>query len=150
MSWLRFVVLLLAAAPVLFGQDELSHLVAESVLLRTKANVDWAKQKNALRNWIESRLPRNMAALDAGFSNLEARLNAELKQAGLAAPEHTDVLTGYVSRLVLSRQAEYPGALVVQAGVSVGCGNDESVFLYRFSDTRKRLIEAHGTHGAVA
>ncbi|HEV8040002.1 MAG TPA: hypothetical protein VGP62_14130, partial [Bryobacteraceae bacterium] len=82
MSWLRFVVLLLAAAPVLFGQDELSHLVAESVLLRTKANVDWAKQKNALRNWIESRLPRNMAALDAGFSNLEARLNAELKQAG--------------------------------------------------------------------
>jgi len=144
------MVLLLAAAPVLFGQGELSHLVAESVPLRGSATIDWSNQKSALRDWIESRLPRNMAALDAGFSNLEALLNAELKQAGLAAPEHTDVLTGYVSRLVLSRQAEYPGALVVQAGVSVGCGNDEPVFLYRFSDTRKRLIEAHCTHGAVA
>ena len=139
------VVLLLAAVQVVLGQDELNRLVAESVPLRASADVDWTKQKNALRDWIESRLPRDIAALDAGFSDLQTRMNAELEQAGLTEPEGTEVGTGYVSKLELSRPAEFPGALVVKAGVSVGCGNDESVYVYSFAQARSRLLEAHGT-----
>jgi hypothetical protein len=145
MSKLGCVALLLAGAPFLFGQDELSHLVTESVPLRASTDVDWTKQKNALRDWIESRLPRNIAALDADFSNLETRLNAEIQQAGLAEPETPNYRFGYVSNVKLSRPNEYPGALVVRAGVSVGCGNDESVFVYNFAQARSRLLEAHGS-----
>jgi hypothetical protein len=83
-------VLFLAGAPFLFGQDELNRLVAESVPLRASKDVDWTQQKNALRDWIESRLPRNITALDADFSNLEARLNGEIQQAGLTEPVTPD------------------------------------------------------------
>jgi hypothetical protein len=158
MSKLWWPVLLLAAVPSLFGQDELSHLVAESVILRASAAASqdpdkpdssprdlWTRQKNALRDWIESRLPANIAALDANFSNLEARLGAELDRAGLTEPEGTEAGTGYVSKLELSRPAEFPDALIVRAGISVECGADDSVYVYRFSDKRTRLIEAQGT-----
>ena len=151
MSRFACAVLLLAAAPFLFGQDELNRLVAESVPLRASAEREgsardrWTKQKNALRDLIESRLPANITALNADFSNLETRMNAELEQAGLIQPEGTEVGTGYVSKLELSRPAEFPDALVVRAGVSVECGSDDSVYVYRFSDTRTRLIEAQGT-----
>jgi hypothetical protein len=138
------MLLLLAAAPVMFGQDALNHLVAESVLLRGSADIDWTRQKSALRDWIESRLPSNVAQLNADFSNLETRLNAELRQAGLAEPEDPSVGFGYISRLKLTRPAEYPEALVVRAGVSAGCGNDESVYVYHFSQKRVRLLETHG------
>ena len=144
MSKLWCMLLLLAAAPVMFGQDALNHLVAESVLLRGSADIDWTRQKSALRDWIESRLPSNVAQLNADFSNLEARLNAELRQAGLAEPEDPNVGFGYISRLKLTRPVEYPGALVGQADVSAGRGNDESVYIYRLSQKRVRLLEAHG------
>jgi hypothetical protein len=137
-------VLFLAGAPFLFGQDELNRLVAESVPLRASTDIDWTNQRSALRDWIESRLPRNIAALDADFSNLETRLNAELRQAGLAEPELPDYGFGYISKVTLSRPAEYPGALVVRAGVSVGCGNDESVYVYNLAPARSRLLDAHG------
>jgi hypothetical protein len=140
------MLLLLAAAPVMFGQDALNHLVAESVLLRGSADIDWTRQKSALRDWIESRLPSNVAQLNADFSNLETRLNAELRQAGLAEPEDPSVGFGYISRLKLTRPAEYPEALVVRAGVSAGCGNDESVYVYHFSQARSRLLEVQGSH----
>jgi hypothetical protein len=148
----------LAMAPFLLGQDELNRLVAESVVLRASAAASqdpdkpdssprdlWTRQKNALRDWIESRLPANITALDADFSNLEARLDAELEQAGLTEPEGTEVGTGYVSKLELSRPGGFSDALIVRAGVSVDCGSDESVYVYRFSDTRARLVEAQGT-----
>src|ERR1039457_767839 len=144
MSKLWCMLLLLAAAPVMFGQDALNHLVAESVLLRGSADIDWTRQKSALRDWIESRLPSNVAQLNADFSNLEARLNAELRQAGLAEPEDPNVGFGYISRLKLTRPVLYPEALVVEAGVSVGCGHDESVYVYHFSQKRVRLLETHG------
>jgi hypothetical protein len=52
---------------------------------------------------------------------------------------------GYVSKVMLSRPSEYPGGLVVRAGVSAGCGNDESVYVYNFAPARSRLLDAHGT-----
>ncbi len=159
MSRLLLPVLLLAATPFLFGQGALDRLVAESVRLRgiDPASPDpdkpdssprdrWTNQKNALRDWMESRLPANITELDATFSNLEAQLVTELDRAGLSEPENLEVGFGYVSRLKFSRPTEYPGALVVQAGISVECGIEDSVYVYRFAgNTRKRLLEANGT-----
>ena len=142
MSKLCCTVLLLYAVPFLLGQGAMARLVAESVPLRGRYNVDWTKQKDALRDWIESRLPANITELDAGFSNLETQLNAEVGRAGLTEP--SDFRFGYVSKLTLMRPIEYPAALVVRAGVSAGCGNDESVYLYRFSQTRTLLLRAEG------
>jgi hypothetical protein len=142
MSKLCCTVLLLYAAPFLFGQEALTRLVAESVPLRGSEEVDRTIQKDALRDWIESRLPANITELDAGFSNLETQLNAEVGRAGLIEP--SDFQFGYVSKLTLMRPIEYPSALVVRAGVSAGCGNDESVYLYRFSQTRTLLLRAGG------
>ncbi len=147
-------VFLFALTPLLFAQGELDRLVAESVRLRgipppaddasISRGEQWVQQKNLLRDWIESRLPANLAALDAASPGLEAQLSAELWRAGLLAPENVEG-AGYVSKLKLSRPGEYPGALVVQAGISVPCGSDESVYVYHFSNTRTRLVETHGT-----
>jgi hypothetical protein len=90
-------------------------------------------------------LPANITALDAAFGSLETQLDAELEHTELTKPQGSDVGLGYVSRLELSRPAEYPGALVVRAGVSVECGTDDSVYVYHFSDTRRRLLDAQGT-----
>jgi hypothetical protein len=62
------------------GQDALARLVAESVPLRVSEQIDRTKQKDALRDWIESRLPANLKELDASFGNLEAQLNSELER----------------------------------------------------------------------
>jgi hypothetical protein len=118
MSKLCCTVLVLYTAPIVFGQDALTRLVAESVPLRVSEEMDRTKQKDALRDWIESRLPANITELDAGFSNLETRLNAEVGRAALL--EASDFHFGYVSKLMLMRPVEYPGALVVRAGVSAG------------------------------
>lgn len=121
MSKLWCPLLFLAAAPFLFRPDELNRLVA-------------------------ARLPCSITALDADFSNLEVRLNAELRQAGLAEPEQPlHYGFGYVSEVTLSRPSEYPVALVVRAGVSAGCGNDESGYVYNFAQARSRLLQPHGT-----
>jgi hypothetical protein len=141
-------VFLFALTPLLFAQGELDRLVAESVRLRgvpQRPSDDALKsQKKLLRDWLESRLPANLAALDAASPGLEAQLSAELWRAGLLAPENVEG-AGYVSKLKLSRPGEYPGALVVQAGISVPCASDESVYVYHFSNTRTRLVETHGT-----
>ncbi len=99
---------------------------------RVSEEIDRTKQKEALRDWIESRLPVNLRELDASLGSLEARLDSELERAGVAEPEGSDVGAGYVSSVELLRTAEFPGALVVRAGVSVRCGSDESVYVYRF------------------
>jgi len=139
--------------PALFGQQaELKRLVAESQRLRalkTPSNrASWTELKDLLRDWIESRLPGNSAELNAAFPGLEARMTAELSRAGLLEPETLDPMTtGYVPPLKLLRPAEIPGALIVQAGISVPCGDDESIYVYRFSPKgRDRLLEEHGKH----
>jgi hypothetical protein len=74
--------------------------------------------------------------VDASFGNLQALLDSELERAGVAEPENSDVGAGYVSKLELLRTAEFPGALIVRAGVSMRCGTDDSVYVYRFCATR--------------
>jgi hypothetical protein len=150
---LRWWILLLSVAPVLFGQQtELDRLVAESARLRERAHAapitrpDWSNLQHLLRNWIESRLPANLPALDREYQGLEAQLTAELWKVGVLARNWPGADAGYVSAVKLSRPAD-SDVLAVQAGVTVGCGPDESIFLYRFKGgSWSRLLEANGTH----
>ncbi|MGA2740431.1 MAG: hypothetical protein ABSG65_23715 [Bryobacteraceae bacterium] len=151
---------LLGVAPVVFGQQtELDRLVAESIRLRELTPVgqysqdpfgkvtrpDWTNLKHFLRDWIESRLPANLAALDREYQGLGAQLTAELWRAGLTEPEKPSAEAGYVSSVNLSRPMEYPGVLMVEAGVTVPCGFDVSIYIYHYkTDSRIRLLEADG------
>jgi hypothetical protein len=147
-------ILLLGVAPALCGQQtELDRLVAESARLRERARTarftrpEWTNLKHLVRDWIESRLPANLPALDREYQGLEAQLRAELWKAAVLAREWPGADAGYVSAVKLSRPTEYPDVLAVRAGVTVGCGADESILLYRFKGgSRTRLLEADGTH----
>lgn len=151
-QWWR--IFLLGVAPVVFGQQiELDRLVTESVRLRELTPAvkverpDWTNLKHLLRDWIESRLPANLPALDQGYQGLEAQLTAELRRASVLEPEKPSAEAGYVASVKLSRPAEYPGALLVEAGVTVPCGFDVSIYLYHFTaDSGSSLLEADGNH----
>jgi hypothetical protein len=122
-------IFLLGVAPVVFGQQaELDRLVAESTRLRAMTPAgeypwdhfgkvrrpEWTNLKHLLRDWIESRLPANLPALDREYRGLEAQLKAELERAGVLEPEKPAARAGYVSSVKLSRAADYPGALLVR------------------------------------
>jgi hypothetical protein len=150
LKWL--CILLLGVAPAVFGQrTELDGLLAESRRLRERddgakvTRPDWINLKHALRDWIESRLPANLPALDREYRGLEAQLTAELQRAGAFETEKPSAEAGYVGLVRLSRPPEYPGALVVEASVTVPCGSDASIYVYRFTaSARSRLLEADG------
>lgn len=159
MTKLRCFGILIAAPLVLLGdQGELASLVSESVRLRGLSPIatphemltrpDWTELETRLRNWIESRLPANLSALEAAFPTLEAQLTSELWRAGVFQPEKPDAAVGYVSLLKALRPAEYPNVVVVQSGVSAGCGSDVSFYLYHFtSNGRERVLDAKGSNG---
>ena len=137
------------AAPLgLFGALEVPpDVVAESVRLRGLSELkrpDWTEFQNRLRNWLESRLPADISTLEAALPTLEARLTSELSRAGMLASSHD--VAGYVSVLKVSRPAEHPNTVIIESGISVGCGSDVSFDLYRFSSNSwERVLDAHGT-----
>jgi hypothetical protein len=153
-------IFLLGVAPVVFGQQaELDRLVAESMRLRELTSTaenrqdhfvkverpDWTNLKHLLRDWIESRLPANLQALDEQYQGLEAELRTGLLRAAVLEPDKPAAEAGYVSSVKLLRPAEFPGALVVEAGFTVPCGSDASVYVYRFTaNARSRLLEEDG------
>jgi hypothetical protein len=153
-------IFLLGVAPVVFGhQTELDRLVAESARLRklTPAGQyrqdhfgkvtrrDWTNLKRLLRDWIESRLPEDLPAFDRAYPGLESQLTAELRRPGVTEPKDPAAEAGYVSWVKLSHPAEYADELMVEAGVTVPCGFDVSIYLYRFkTNSRIRLLEADG------
>lgn len=150
-----WLLLLAAATPTLFGQStELERLVAESehirALIKTEGEVtpsEWADLKKVLRDWIELRLPSNLAELNAQFPSREARLTADLRRAGLLERQRSTADFGNIASLKFSRPDSYPGGLMIQAGVTAGCGTDVSLYLYHFTTTsRTRVLEAKGTH----
>ncbi len=66
-------------------------------------------------------------------------LAADLQHAGLIGTG------GRIDSVKLSRPAEFPDALVVTAGITVPCGVDTSVYVYRFAaNGRARLLAADG------
>jgi hypothetical protein len=94
------------------------------------------QDQGAVRDWIESLLPKSQMALDAEFSSLSPRLTAELKRAGL------------VSRIEISRPAEDPGKLAVIVGVEVPCGYDDAAYIYDYGRDQPQLVlESHGSRG---
>jgi hypothetical protein len=144
-----YCIVLLGAAHILSAQQtELDSLVSASTRLRAAQASgneieDFGKltrsqlndYETILRDWIESRLPGNSRDLDARFALLQAQLSAELWRSGLMD----------VAQLKFVRPPHYPGVLLVQAGVSVPCGTDDVVFLYRFTaHSRARMLESHG------
>lgn len=155
----KWCILLLCAAPTVFGQTELDRLVAESVRLRdlTPAGEysqdhfakvtrsDWMNLEHALRDWVESRLPANTPALDRNYPGLETQMTAELLRAGVLEPKKLNAEAGYISSVKLSRPTEYPGALLVATAITVPCGADSSIYIYRFTTGgRSRILETDG------
>ena len=100
---------------------------------------------DALRDWIESRLPKSKGALDADNSALQTHMKAELLRAGVLAPADAEDEYGYIGRLDLSRPSEFPEALTVVAGITVPCGSYDSVYVYDYSGgPPRRVFEARG------
>jgi hypothetical protein len=147
---------LFGVAPVVSGQQhELDRLVTESVRLRELTDrqdhfgevtrSDWTNLKHLLRDWIESRLPADLPAFDRVYQGLESQLTAELRRAGVAEPRERAAEADYVPSVKLSRPAEYADELMVQAGITVPCGLDVSIYLYHFkTNSWIRLLEADG------
>jgi hypothetical protein len=102
----------------------------------------------AVRDWIESLLPKSRPALDSGFPLLNTRIDAELQHNRLIGSSWTgeDFTLGLVSRVALSRPREDLNKLAVTVGVGVPCGSDEAVYVYDYSHgLPRRILESHGT-----
>lgn len=104
----------------------------------------------AIRDWVESVLPKSRAALDAEFLFLSPKVNADLQRAGLVAAAPSGDLfksnPGSVTRMEFSRPPEDAGKLVVTAGIDVPCGSDDAVYIYDYGQGQpRRILESHGT-----
>jgi hypothetical protein len=93
--------------------------------------------KHQLRDWAEARLkglPR-----DGSEAEFQTKLNTELRDAdlfcGKKSEGHSECLEGmylgFLEDLKISRLREF---LILQTGVGIGCGFDESAYLYSWSD----------------
>ncbi len=113
---------------------------------RPKRRRDRAASFNdALRDWVESRIPKSKAALDASAFTLQDQLNTELFRARVRAPAQGVDGFGYVGRLELWRPAQFPDALTVVAGTSMPCGTSDSVYVYDYSGgAPRRVLESRG------
>lgn len=156
---MRWVTVFLFAAGSLFGQNPaLVRLAHEAERVKTSAEssaddhtVEVAPLHRALREWIESRLPKNKERLAAEFSSLQASMKGELDGAGLSgldSPPTADAdaeLPGFgYAQVQFTQMPELSDTLFVTAGASVPCGVDEAIYAYHF-DTKgwKLTLEDH-------
>jgi hypothetical protein len=95
--------------------------------------------KHQLRDWVESRLPALNERGDEG--EFERKLNSELRDAKLPCSDQNScpdwTLLGFLNDLKLRRSR---GFLILQTGLGIECGFDESVYLYSWSDEGWRRI----------
>lgn len=102
----------------------------------------------AIRDWVESRLPRSRVGLDAEFLFLDARIQADLQRSKLTDSDvpQDDFKPGLISRVTLSRPPEDQDKLAITVGVGVPCGDDDAVYIYDYSlGEPRRILESHGT-----
>jgi hypothetical protein len=135
--------LIFAFHSILDGQSNpLSKLADQAnALKRDSHNFEYGKKvikrtaslRAALKEWIESELPNTKTELATKFNSLESELNKELKQKNLLWTESSEMDYGSVS-VGLKRLAEAPDSLLLIAGVTVPCGTDDTVYLYRFDN----------------
>jgi hypothetical protein len=147
---------LFVSAPVVFGQEITTDALvrASARLRRFSANASdpdikafaavtrpqWTPLEILLDDWTEARLPPNLGELDRSLPGLENRLTAELRGAGLIGRH------GNIDSVKLSRAANFRDAVVVKASITVPCGTDTSVRIYRFSkSSRTPIFESAGT-----
>jgi len=98
--------------------------------------------KHALRDWVESRLARFRQ--DGDIGDLERSLNAELRKAGAVCgatpgttpcPDWSEL--GFLGEVRVRRAQAF---LVVETGVGIECGDDESAYLYSWSTEGWRRV----------
>ena len=82
--------------------------------------------KHRLRDWAEARLAAFSESTDEDAFNRD--LQEAMGSAGLLCPDGCPLTAlGYVDRVRVHRQHEF---LAVQTSVGIGCGYDDSVYLY--------------------
>lgn len=151
----RALVWLLVASS-LFGQvTGFDRLKRESAAVRALSGHDanhipvaaLAPLHLALRDWIESQLPQRSGTTAAEFNALETRLQGELRVAGLSLAGAQVGPPGVPLGSVGFRFEWIPGlpsTMFVIASVTVDCGFDETIYLYRFDSAgRTRVLEDH-------
>jgi hypothetical protein len=144
-STLRLVIVLAICWPALAADTSLDALRLSLIGMRGKppdyggprrATPQLTVAKHQLRDWVESRLLAFLELGDEG--DLERKLNAELREAKLSCgydvpdqqpcPDWT--LLGYVDPLKFRRSGVF---LILQTGVGIECGFDESAYIYGWS-----------------
>jgi hypothetical protein len=159
--WLFPVLLFSIFAPKVNAQDPATkRLVAEANRLRetnispdtnlSKAANDErdriADLNDALRDWVETRLPKSRTLLETAFATLPDRMRAELQRAGVLAPSNGAEEYGYVGGLEISRPAEFPEALVITERITSPCGTADSVYAYDYTaGSPRRVLESRGS-----
>lgn len=157
----KLIVILFAAVSV-FAQDAaMARLKHEMVVTRGQAEraalerppardggTGIAAIHAALRDWIETRLPKDSYSLQGEVLRLQTSLPKELTAAGLLADGHAergsfDTLMRQVE-VALTQMPELTDTLFVTASLNVGCGWDQAVYVYRFDGNgRARIIDDH-------
>jgi len=163
---MRSAILMLVAAAVLSGQDDVALFRLKHEAAQVKTAVKDAKDARdepsvtalhrALREWIESRLPTDKGLLSVKSASLESSLQADLTKAGLAVPDgppadagdDDDDFPGFGTVEVhLTQFPELPDTLFVTAGASAGCGVDEAVYGYHFDTLGRTNISQDRAEG---
>jgi hypothetical protein len=158
---MRNLIVLLFATISLFAQDAaLARLKHEMAVARAAMELainmgadggpSSAAVHAALRDWIESQLPKNTHSLQGELARLQDSLSQQLVDAKLSVriPPKKNIDPGYDRVAVrLKIMPEVPDTLVVSAGVrsSAGDEEDQAVYVYRFDSIgRTRIIADTG------
>jgi hypothetical protein len=164
-SRILLVSVLMAAECV--AQDEaLERVKTESARQNSLTTQDFWKKSEAfrersaafhaaIRDWIETQLPKSKAVLDAEFPYLSPKLNA-VQQAGLIAPRDNvfdgPANFGSIDHVRTSRPPGDPDRLLVNVGIDVPCGFDDAVYVYDYSQgSPRRILASRGArdHGEI-
>jgi hypothetical protein len=161
LRWFYAALLCAIFATKIYAQDQVTKkLVAEASHLRettlapdtnlSKAAKDErdriAALNDALRDWVESRLPKSRASLDSGLAALQDRIRADLSHAGMLPPPNGAEEYGYVGGVEIFRPAEFPEALAITERITSPCGTADSLYAYDFSGgSPRRVLESRGS-----
>ena len=157
---LVLVALFMAGAEMAVAQESLlTALYAALVPLRAQpqarpevrgASPQFTTLKHQLRDWVESRLvdfpQRGSEAALAQELNavlLKAELTCSTNRGGPAEYCSSESFVGYLETLRVTRQQEF---LIVETGMGIICGYDESAYLYRWNGSKwQRLWSSEQT-----
>ena len=131
--------------------NTLPHLVDEANKLRRETQVadktvpgDRSKSisfQTALRDWIESRVPKTKPGSTAAL-----KFEDDLTRSGLMLPKDAESTYGYVESITAEIKPDYPEALFVTASVNVPLTTQDMLLVYDYSSgSRVKVLEANGS-----